>query len=113
VKLCLEGSTDGTWVALLERMLRITMDWTAAAGVTLRLEGRLVGLWVAELARSGDRQRAGAASLALDLGAVAFVDGDGLSLISLLEGRGVGVRNSPFVAQQLRGAALARRPGQT
>lgn len=87
---------------------------TTAAGVTLRLEGRLVGRWVAELARSCDRQLAGGASLALDLGAVTFVDGDGLSLISRLEGRGVAVRNcSPFVAEQLRGAALARRPGQT
>ena len=62
-------------------MLRITHINGLDSAATLKLEGKLVGPWVTELARSwrelpGPRDR-----MRLDLSAVTFVDGPGLALL--------------------------------
>ena len=69
-------------------MLRITHQRPDSIP-TLRLEGKLVGPWVTELARSCDELPGSPEFLRLDLAAVTFVDGPGLALLRDLLGRGV------------------------
>jgi hypothetical protein len=69
-------------------MLRITQVGRHDPPLVLRLEGKLVGPWVAELGRAlGDLPHP-AGHLSLDLSAVTFVDRGGLDLLRDLLGRG-------------------------
>lgn len=68
-------------------MLRITRDTNDESVSTLRLEGKLTGPWVTELARSCDRL-ARLSGLRLDLSSVTFADGAGVALLRDLLGRG-------------------------
>jgi len=70
-------------------MLRITHTHGNESIPTLRLEGKLLGPWVAELARSCDELPCSPDRLRLDLSAVTFVDGPGVALLRDLLGRGV------------------------
>ena len=70
-------------------MLRITHAHGHESVSTLRLEGKLLGPWVAELARSCDEVTCPPNALRLDLSAVTFVDGAGVTLLRDLLGRGV------------------------
>ena len=82
-------------------MLRIEPVETSS-GRILRLEGDVVGPWVAELQRSADRALASDTKLTLDLTDVAFVDRNGAQLFRTLMRAGVVVLNgSPFVQTQL------------
>jgi ABC-type transporter Mla MlaB component len=67
-------------------MLRITHGHDSVS--TLRLEGKLVGPWVAELARLCDQLSGSTDRLRLDLSAVTFVDRPGVALLRDLLGRG-------------------------
>jgi anti-anti-sigma regulatory factor len=67
-------------------MLRITHSPAPDATATLRLEGKLLGPWVAELGRVCGEL--GGASLRLDLAKVTFVDSTGVGLLRDLIGRG-------------------------
>jgi ABC-type transporter Mla MlaB component len=69
-------------------MLRITHTYDHNTVCTLRLEGKLVGPWVAELARSCEELSYFPDRLLLDLSAVTFVDRPGLALLRDLLGRG-------------------------
>jgi ABC-type transporter Mla MlaB component len=69
-------------------MLRITHPEGHGSISTLKLEGKLVGPWVTELARSCNELACSADCLRLDLSAVTFVDGPGLALLRDLLGRG-------------------------
>jgi anti-anti-sigma regulatory factor len=81
-------------------MLRITHVHARDSAPTLRLEGKLVGPWVAELARACD----GPDRLRLDLAAVTFVDGPGVKLLRKLLGRGATLAAcSGLVAELLHG----------
>ena len=70
---------------------------------TLRLEGQVIGPWVAELDRlCGDILDRGGA-LRLDLGTVSFVSHDGARLLRGLRARRATLANcSGLVAEQLR-----------
>jgi ABC-type transporter Mla MlaB component len=70
-------------------MLRITHAPGYNSGSTLKLEGKLRGPWVAELARSCDELPCSPDCLRLDLSAVTFVDGPGIALLRDLLVRGV------------------------
>ncbi len=70
-------------------MLRISEVNGQDAIPTLRVEGKLRGPWVAELARACDEQQSSGGSLSLDLAAVSFVDTSGVELLRGLLGRGV------------------------
>lgn len=84
-------------------MLKIVVESGGATGA-VRVEGRVIGPWVGELARSCDRLRASGAGLVVDLGAVSFVDRDGVQLLRRLAAQGAVVVNaSRFVAEQLKG----------
>jgi ABC-type transporter Mla MlaB component len=69
-------------------MLRITHAQGHNSISTLRLEGKLLGPWVAELARSCNELACSPDCLRLDLSAVTFVDGPGLALLRELRSRG-------------------------
>ena len=70
-------------------MLRITTE-TARFERTLRLEGRLAGPWVDELARTGGELRAERAggSFRVDLDGVTFVSPSGKSLLRRIHQEG-------------------------
>ncbi len=68
----------------------------------LRLEGRLIGPWVAELRSACEPVVASRRPLVLDLSEVVFVDAAGLDLLCALGQRGVALDCSGFVAEQLR-----------
>jgi ABC-type transporter Mla MlaB component len=70
-------------------MLRITHAPGRDSVSTLRVEGKLLGPWVAELARSCNEVSCSPDCLRLDLSAVTFVDGPGVALLRDLLGRGV------------------------
>ncbi len=69
-------------------MLRITHTRGHDSISTLRLEGKLLGPWVTELARSCNELPCSPDCLRLDLSAVTFVDGPGVALLRDLIGRG-------------------------
>jgi ABC-type transporter Mla MlaB component len=69
-------------------MLRITHTQGRDSVSTLRLEGKLLGPWVTELARLCNELPCSPDRLRLDLSAVSFVDGPGVALLRDLIGRG-------------------------
>ena len=85
-------------------MLKISQDGKADKIVTLKLEGRIAGPWVAEVRKACEGLLNEGRALQLDLADVSFVDVTGTAAISNLKSRGVGLENcSPFVAEQLKG----------
>ena len=84
-------------------MLRITRV-EAEAGAFVRLEGRLVGPWVAEL-RSFLASQAGDARRRLELAGLEFVDNGGADLLLELRAAGVEIASArPYVADLLEAA---------
>ncbi|MBI1349206.1 STAS domain-containing protein [bacterium] len=80
-------------------MLRITPVVAPDEPLCLRLEGRLVGPWVAELdaavvAVSGR-------AITLDLSRVQFVDGSGVALLQRLQNHGVVLQHPTCFIQEL------------
>jgi hypothetical protein len=81
-------------------MLRITADHDGDRSC-LRLEGRLVGPWIAELAAVVEQHDPGL--LVLDLARLQFVDAAGLDLLTDLQQRGVVLLSaSPFITHLLQ-----------
>lgn len=70
-------------------MLRISQVKGDDLIPTLRVEGKLRGPWVAELARACDELQGSLGRVSLDLSAVTFVDTAGVELLRLLLVRGV------------------------
>jgi ABC-type transporter Mla MlaB component len=86
-------------------MLKISQIGPANHAVTLRLEGRVVGPWVAELSKSCEDALAEGRSLRLHLAEVEFLDANAVALLSNLRSQGVTlVECPPFVAEQLKPA---------
>lgn len=82
-------------------MLKITTDGSARARL-LRLEGRLVGPWVAELEIAVDSVRRASPQVNLDFAAVNFVDEEGLALLHRMREQGVRYQHlSPFIRDLL------------
>ena len=85
-------------------MLRISQAQGHDSIWTLRLEGKLVGPWVTELARSCNELPSPTDRLRLDLSAVTFADGPGVALLRDLLGRGATLAAcSGLVAELLHG----------
>jgi ABC-type transporter Mla MlaB component len=83
-------------------MLKITTITNHEVGRTLRLEGKLVGPWVEELALVCDESAHQHDRLRLDLSAVSFVDAAGVALLRELLRRGVALAEcSGLVAELL------------
>jgi ABC-type transporter Mla MlaB component len=85
-------------------MLKIS-EPLANHAVTLKLEGRLIGPWVAELKKSCEEHLAAKRSINLDFADVTFADRAGLALLLRLRSQGVTLVNcSPFMEEELRTA---------
>lgn len=77
----------------------------------LRLEGRIVGPWVAELAQTCENALAGGGPLRLHLADVDFMDSSGVALLGVLRSRGVELLECPpFASAQLQEISQPR-PG--
>ena len=84
-------------------MLKISQTGTPNHSVTLKLEGRVVGPWVAELRRICESIMGEQSRLKLDLADVTYVDGEGVATLTDFQSRGVKLDNcSPFVEQQIK-----------
>jgi hypothetical protein len=84
-------------------MLRITEITDGGPGVLLKLEGKLLGLWVEELGRVCEELNRGECrAIRLDLSAVTFLDEAGTRLLRELMRGGAAVTASRFVAELLR-----------
>ena len=88
-------------------MLRITVVESSKVAVTLRVEGRITGPWVEELRTACNVHTfPDDIQLSLDLADISFADNAGIALLRELRNRGVGlVRNTPFLAEQLKEGA--------
>jgi len=85
-------------------VLRITVEQGAGQLESLRLEGRIVGPWVAELTRRCEAIRCAGRELELEMSGVSFLDREAVRLVRSLIEQGVDVRAcSAFVGEQLRG----------
>lgn len=84
-------------------MLKISKLEPVNHAVVLRLEGRVVGPWVAELQKSCEAALADGRSLKLHLADLEFMDTQGVALLSRLRSRGVVLLECPpFAAEQLK-----------
>jgi anti-anti-sigma regulatory factor len=83
-------------------MLKIS-EPPANQPVLLKLEGRLIGPWVAELKNACQRHLDANRPVCLDFADVTFADRDGLSLLLRLRGQGAKFLNcSGFLEEELR-----------
>jgi hypothetical protein len=93
-------------------MLRISEIGGSDGHRLLKLEGRIVGLWVGELAGVSGRVLDAGRTLKLDMAGVSYVDREGLKLLLTLEDRSATLEGmSPFVAEELREAKAAKAAG--
>jgi anti-anti-sigma regulatory factor len=84
-------------------MLRITTATTGTQQLCLRLEGRLVGPWVAEVETTVRQSASPMEAIVLDLSGVHFVDDVGIVLLQTLRTQGVTLqRVTPFIEELLR-----------
>ena len=87
-------------------MLKISQVGRAGQSATFRLEGRIVGPWVAALNEACEKLLTEGRPLKLHLADVEFLDAQGVALLIRLRSRGVSFINPPpFVAEQLKVAA--------
>jgi hypothetical protein len=85
-------------------MLRITVVESSKIAVTLRVEGRITGLWVEELRTACNVHTfPDNVQLSLELADISFADAAGISLLRELRSRGVSlIQLTPFLAEQLK-----------
>jgi anti-anti-sigma regulatory factor len=84
-------------------MLKISNIESGEHAVTLRLEGSVIGPWVAELRQSCEAVLLTGRGLRLHLADVEFMDARGVALLTSLRSRGVSlVQCPPFAAEQLK-----------
>lgn len=85
-------------------MLRVSVIQASDHTVTFRVEGEVMGAWVAELRRACEDVLSRNVRLILDLAGVSFIDLGGADLFRSLRERHVDFANpSSFIAEQLGG----------
>jgi len=83
-------------------MVKISLHSLTGNVVTLRLEGRLVDLWVTEVRKFCEQLLSDGRELILDLANLSFCDSRGITLLHELLDRRVRLVNcSPFLAGQI------------
>jgi anti-anti-sigma regulatory factor len=83
-------------------MLRILEVQGENGAITLRVDGRLAGQWVALLQSSCEAVLVHNSRLILDLGGVTFADRTGVDLLRRLQLRAVLLHGSLFLQEQLK-----------
>ena len=95
-------------------MLKISQLEPVNHAVVLRLEGRVVRPWVAELQKSCEEALTAGRPLKLHLGDLEFMDAQGVALLLSLQTRSVVlVECPPFAAEQLKGPPANGSPRRT
>ena len=90
-------------------MLKISRINAAPPSDVLRLEGRIIGPWVAELRQTCEQVLSDGRPLTLQLADVEFMDGAGVALLAALRSRGVSITDlPPFIAEQLKATDVFR-----
>lgn len=85
-------------------MLKISLENGGDDAVTLRLEGRIAGPWIAELRDVCEKLLKENQRVSLLMADVAFLDRSAAQLLARLKSRGVVLTDcSPFTAEQLKG----------
>ncbi|HSE39070.1 MAG TPA: hypothetical protein VLG74_17335 [Blastocatellia bacterium] len=88
-------------------MLRVSEIELNGEVATLRLEGRLVGMMVAEMATICEQHLSKGHRLKLDLADLSFADRAAITLLQHLRNRGVSLTNcSPFLNEELKHTVL-------
>ena len=83
-------------------MLKITTLYPDEGHCLLRLEGRLVGIWVEELQRECSKELTHQRQLTLDMSGVQYLDQAAQNFLWELIDKDVTIKNcSPFVSEQL------------
>ncbi len=83
-------------------MLKISLEDSDHA-VTLRLEGRVAGPWIAELKNTCEDLLRANRRVTLHLAEVTFADREAVMLLRHLQSRGIALTEcSPFTAEQLK-----------
>ncbi|HLF83101.1 MAG TPA: STAS domain-containing protein [Blastocatellia bacterium] len=86
-------------------MLRISEIELNGDAATLRLEGRVVGMLVAEVENACEQHLSKGHRLRLDLADLSFADRAAIALLQELRRRGVALTNcSPFLNEELKQA---------
>jgi ABC-type transporter Mla MlaB component len=89
-------------------MLRISPIEAENSRLTLLLEGRVAGPWVAELWKACEKALSERIALTLNLAEVSFLDPAAIVLLANLRRRGVEFHESPpFIEEQLKSAEAA------
>ena len=84
-------------------MLKISQAGKTGQNFALKLEGRIIGPWVAELRLICETLLEHDRTMKLDLADVSFADTEGVALLTKLKSSGVMlVNSSPFVSEQLK-----------
>ena len=84
-------------------MLKITRAFLTKQEITLQLDGRIAGQWVALLKDSAECELDEGVKLTIDLKNISFIDCEGIALVKGLIKRGADAVNAPlFVAEQIR-----------
>ena len=84
-------------------MLKISLEDSGNHAVTLRLEGRIAGPWIAELNNTCEELLQQNRRVTLNLAEVAFADREAVMLLRKLQSRGIVLAEcSPFTAEQLK-----------
>jgi len=90
-------------------MLRISEIELNGEAATIRLEGRLVGMLVAEVENVCEKHLSSGYRLRLDLADLSFADRTAIGLLQELRKRGVALTNcSAFLNEELKHAVLPR-----
>jgi anti-anti-sigma regulatory factor len=88
-------------------MLKISQADSGGGRFILRLEGVVVGPWVAELRETCERRLKDGGRLVLDMAEVSFADEDGVALLASLSRRRVRLlQPTPFLQEQLKSAVV-------
>ena len=86
-------------------MLRISVVGKGVGDVTFRLEGRVLGPWVAELREACGKVLGEKRGLTLDLSEVMFASREGVALLLELKAQGVLLSGCPpFLSLELKAA---------
>lgn len=87
-------------------MLKITETNRTKNALTLKLEGRIGGEWIAEVVNLCEKTLSQGFGLTLDLADVSFIERQAVPFFRKLKSREVVFINcSPFLSEQLKGGA--------
>lgn len=90
-------------------MLRITQVSEDSDAICLKVEGRVIGDWVSELARTCGSCLSQERRIILDMSEVTYIDGLGVQTLKKILKENVQISGATLLMQALLGRPLARK----